>query len=51
MAIENLQPLTYAINVIFFCLGTASFFLRLYCRAFLVKAWGWDDVAAIFLLV
>lgn len=51
MAIENLQPITYVVISIAFALGTASIFLRLYCRIFMVKTFGRDDAVAIFLLV
>lgn len=51
MAIENLQPLTYAVISIIFCVGNASFLGRFYCRGVILKAFGWDDVASIFLLV
>ncbi|KAL1961493.1 hypothetical protein VTN77DRAFT_1672 [Rasamsonia byssochlamydoides] len=51
MAIENLQPLTYAVISVAFAVGTLSIFLRLYCRAFLLKTFGLDDAVAIFLLL
>lgn len=51
MEIQNLQPLTYIIISIIFVFGTGSIFLRLYCRMFLLKTFGWDDMMAIFLLV
>jgi hypothetical protein len=51
MAIENLQPLTYAIISVAFALGTFSIFLRLYCRGILLKTFGLDDAVAVFLLV
>ncbi|KAF2802068.1 uncharacterized protein BDZ99DRAFT_469119 [Mytilinidion resinicola] len=50
MAFENLQPLSYGISITLFLLGTASIFLRLYTRGFILKTFGWDDVMAIFLL-
>lgn len=51
MAIENLQPIAYVVISITFALGTASIFLRLYCRVFMVKIFGRDDAVAVFLFV
>ncbi|KAF2493711.1 hypothetical protein BU16DRAFT_562676 [Lophium mytilinum] len=51
MAFENLQPLAYGISITLFILGTASIFLRLYTRGFILKTFGWDDVMAVFLLL
>lgn len=51
MAMENMQPLAYAISSIAFAIGTASFFVRFYCRAVFKNAFGWDDVLSILLLV
>lgn len=51
MAIENLQPITYVVISIAFAFGTASIFLRLYCRMFMVKTFGRDDAVAVFLFV
>lgn len=51
MAVDNLQPLAYAISSLMFAIGTISFFLRFYCRAVLKNAFGWDDTLSIFLLV
>ncbi|KAL4924699.1 uncharacterized protein BDV17DRAFT_300861 [Aspergillus undulatus] len=48
MAVENLQPLAYIVITVVFALGTASIFLRLYCR-WRLRTFGRDDVAAIFL--
>ncbi|EYE98765.1 uncharacterized protein EURHEDRAFT_373853 [Aspergillus ruber CBS 135680] len=48
MAIENLQPLAYAIATIAFALGTCSIFLRLYCR-WRLQTFGWDDGMAVLL--
>lgn len=50
MAIENLQPLAYAIATIAFALGTCSIFLRLYCR-WRLQTFGWDDGMAVLLFV
>ncbi|OCK77487.1 hypothetical protein K432DRAFT_255139, partial [Lepidopterella palustris CBS 459.81] len=47
----NLQPTAYAIVTIMFIFGTVSIFLRLYCRGIILKTVGWDDVAAVFLLL
>ncbi|OCL09637.1 hypothetical protein AOQ84DRAFT_353935 [Glonium stellatum] len=51
MAFENLQLTAYAVATVMFILGTASIFLRLYCRGFVLNKFGWDDVMAVFLLV
>lgn len=51
MALENLQTVTYIVISVIFALGTASIFLRLYCRVLLLKSFGWDDAMAVFLLV
>lgn len=51
MAIENLQPLTYAVITIAFAIGTASILVRLWTRMFMVKTFGRDDTMAVFLLV
>lgn len=50
MAIENLQPLAYAVSTITFVIGTCSIFLRLYCR-WRLRVFGWDDFMALFLFV
>ncbi|KAL2222420.1 hypothetical protein M432DRAFT_7 [Thermoascus aurantiacus ATCC 26904] len=50
MAIENLQPVTYAINSILFAIGTASIFLCLYCRACLLKVFGVDNAVTVLLV-
>ncbi|KAH7111800.1 hypothetical protein B0J11DRAFT_190415 [Dendryphion nanum] len=50
MGLSNLQPLAYAIAYITFFFGTASIFLRFYCRLFILKTWGWDDWAAVAVL-
>jgi hypothetical protein len=47
----SLQPMAYGISITFFILGTASIFLRLYTRGFILKTFGWDDVMAVILLV
>lgn len=51
MAINNLQPVAYIVISLAFAVGTSSIFLRLYCRAILLRTFGRDDIAAIFLLV
>ncbi|EED16252.1 conserved hypothetical protein [Talaromyces stipitatus ATCC 10500] len=51
MAINNLQPIAYIVVSLAFAVGTSSIFLRLYCRAILLRTFGWDDVAAVFLLL
>lgn len=51
MVIDNLQPLAYAISSVLFVIGTASFFVRFYCRAVVKNVFGWDDILSIFLLV
>lgn len=51
MAIENIQPLTYAVISVAFAIGTFSILLRLYCRGFMLKTFGRDDAVAVFLLV
>ena len=50
MAIENLQPLAYAVASIAFALGTSSIFLRLYCR-WRLRTFGGDDYMVFFLFV
>ena len=50
MAIENLQPLAYAVVSIAFALGTSSIFLRLYCR-WRLRTFGGDDYMVFFLFV
>lgn len=50
MAIENLQPLAYAVATFAFALGTCSIFLRLYCR-WRLQTFGWDDGMAVLLFV
>ena len=50
MALVNLRPVTYVIISIAFALGTASIFLRLYCR-WRLQIFGRDDAVAIFLFV
>ncbi|KAH8788026.1 hypothetical protein F5883DRAFT_400793 [Diaporthe sp. PMI_573] len=51
MAVDNLQPLAYAVASVMFAIGTISFFLRFYCRAIVKNAFGWDDVLSVFLLL
>ena len=50
MAIENLQPLAYAVASIAFALGTSSIFLRLYCR-WRLRTFGSDDYMVVLLFV
>ncbi|GME28826.1 hypothetical protein F5883DRAFT_504563 [Neofusicoccum parvum] len=50
MAIESLASLAFAVISVAFGIGTASFFIRLYCRAILLKSFGWDDAISTFLL-
>ncbi|KAF2202070.1 hypothetical protein GQ43DRAFT_10513 [Delitschia confertaspora ATCC 74209] len=42
-AIQNLQPLAYAVASVTFFFGTITIFLRFYCRLLLLRTWGWDD--------
>lgn len=51
MMADNIQPLAYAIISVMFAIGTITFFVRFYCRAVVKKAFGWDDILSIFLLV
>jgi hypothetical protein len=50
MGLTTLQPLGYAVAYITFFFGTASIFLRFYCRYFVLRTWGWDDYFAILVL-
>ena len=50
MALVSLQLATYVIISIAFAFGTASIFLRLYCR-WRLQIFGPDDAVAIFLFV
>lgn len=50
MTLVNLRPVTYVIISIAFAFGTASIFLRLYCR-WRLQIFGRDDAVAIFLFV
>lgn len=50
MAVENLQPIAYAVISVAFALGTGSILLRLYCR-WRLRTFGRDDAAAVFLFV
>ncbi|CAO2654610.1 Nn.00g113430.m01.CDS01 [Neocucurbitaria sp. VM-36] len=47
----NLFEFAYALAYITFVIGTVSVIARFYSRAVLVKSWGWDDTAAIFVLI
>lgn len=51
MSLTTLQPLAYAVAYVTFIFGTTSIFLRLYCRIFILKTWGWDDWVAILIMV
>lgn len=51
MGLTTLQPLAYAVSYVTFFFGTASIFLRIYCRLFILKTWGWDDYIALAILV
>jgi len=51
MGSTTLQPLAYAVAYVTFFFGTASIFLRFYCRQFVLKTWGWDDYIAVAILV
>ncbi|KAL4801866.1 hypothetical protein BDV18DRAFT_167216 [Aspergillus unguis] len=48
MAVENLQPVAYAVISIAFALGTTTILLRLYCR-WRLRVFGKDDAASILL--
>lgn len=48
MADASLQSLAYAVAYATFGIGISTVFLRVYCRRFLLKAWGWDDNIALF---
>ncbi|KAF9700116.1 hypothetical protein EKO04_001590 [Ascochyta lentis] len=48
MADTSLQTLAYAVAYATFGIGISTVFLRVYCRQFLLRAWGWDDNIALF---
>jgi|SRR5690242_15621403 len=48
MISSSLQSLAYAVAYITFGVGLSTVFLRVYCRRFILKAWGCDDNAASF---
>ncbi|KAF2185245.1 hypothetical protein K469DRAFT_665481 [Zopfia rhizophila CBS 207.26] len=50
MAMQSLRPLAYAVAYVTFGFGMISIFLRFYCRAVILKTWGWDDYMAIVVL-
>lgn len=47
----SLYELSYAVAYITFALGILSSIARFYCRALVVKSWGWDDTASGVVLV
>lgn len=51
MALDNLQPLCYAVITIVFIVGNLSFFGRYYCRLFIIRSFGWDDIVTVGLQV
>lgn len=51
MIIHDLQPFSYIVVSLAFSVGTSSIFLGLYCRAILLRTFGWDDFAPIFLFL
>ncbi|KAF2470654.1 uncharacterized protein BDR25DRAFT_261751 [Lindgomyces ingoldianus] len=51
MGLSTLQPLAYAVAYVTFFFGTASIFLRFYCRIFILKTWGLDDWVGVAVLV
>ncbi|KAF1830898.1 hypothetical protein BDW02DRAFT_79083 [Decorospora gaudefroyi] len=51
MALTTLQPLAYAVAYVTFFFGTASIFLRFYCRQYVLKTWGVDDYFAVLVLM
>lgn len=48
MADSSLQTTAYAVAYITFFIGISTVFLRVYCRQFLIDAWGTDDNIALF---
>lgn len=44
----SMQTLAYIIAYTTFGLGLSTVALRVYCRQFLLNAWGWDDYIALF---
>lgn len=48
MVDASLQTLAYAVAYTCFGIGLSTVFLRVYCRYFLLQAWGSDDNVALF---
>lgn len=48
MADTSYQTLAYAVAYVTFVIGLSTVFLRVYCRGFMLKAWGSDDNIALF---
>ena len=48
MADTSYQTLAYAVAYVTFIIGLSTVFLRVYCRGFMLKAWGLDDNIALF---
>jgi hypothetical protein len=51
MADTSYQTLAYAVAYVTFVIGLSTVFLRVYCRGFMLKAWGMDDNIALFVAV
>ncbi len=47
MAAENRGPEVSGVAGFFLALSTVAIILRSYCRAYVVKAFGWDDWVAV----
>ena len=45
----SLQTLAYGIAYATFGIGLLTVVLRIYCRHFLLRAWGSDDIIALFI--
>lgn len=41
--LNALQAATYGVAMSFYIIGTASIFLRIYSRWFIVRSFKWDD--------
>ncbi|KAF3006506.1 hypothetical protein E8E13_004876 [Curvularia kusanoi] len=50
MADTYLQTLAYAVAYVTFAIGLSTAVLRVYCRRFMLKAWGTDDNIALFVI-
>jgi hypothetical protein len=48
MTDASLQTLAYGVAYATFGIGLSTVFLRVYCRHFLMQAWGSDDNVALF---